>query len=317
MRIIAGIDAFHSVAGRAVHIALGTFDGLHRGHRAVLDALLAAARPAGEAVVTTFDPHPLAVLAPPPEPFLLSTLAERLDLLAAAGADAVLVLCYDERMRDVAARQWLDLLAHRLNATHVVVASTHTFGHNREGTAAYLQAWGRAAGVDVTIVPLVRAGDRVVSSTGIRDLLRAGDVRTAAAWLGRWYSLAGPVVAGEGRGRSVGIPTANLHVPPEKLIPGTGVYAAFATLRGETYRAAVNVGVRPTFGGGRLSVEAHLLDAEVDAYGDRLDLAFVERLRDEMRFASAADLVAQIRADLKRAAELLVPSPASSGHESS
>jgi riboflavin kinase/FMN adenylyltransferase len=316
VRIIAGIDAFHPAEGRAAHIALGTFDGLHRGHRAVLDALLAAARPAGEAVVTTFDPHPLAVLAPPPHPFLLSTLAERLDLVAAAGADAVLVLRYDEQIRDVTASQWLDLLAQRIKAAHVVVASTHTFGHNREGTAALLQAWGRASGVNVTIVPLVRAGGRVVSSSGIRELLQAGDVRTAAAWLGRWYGVSGQVIPGEGRGRTVGIPTANLQVPPEKLIPATGVYAAFATLRGETYRSAVNIGVRPTFGGGRLSVEAHLLDADVDAYGERLDLAFVERLRDEMRFSGVADLVAQIQADLKRAAAALTPSPAVSGRES-
>lgn len=315
MRISAGVDAFHPVEGRPVHIALGTFDGLHRGHRAVLDALLAAARPAGEAVVTTFDPHPLAVLAPPPHPFLLSTLAERLDLLAEAGADTALVLRYDQRMREMTASQWLDLLAQRIQAAHIVVASTHTFGHNREGTAAILQAWGRGAAVDVTIVPLVRAGDRVISSSGIRDLLRAGDVRTAARWLGRWYRIGGPVVPGEGRGRIVGVPTANLRVPPEKLIPGSGVYAAFATLRGETYRAAVNIGVRPTFGGGRLLVEAHLLDADVDAYGERIDLAFVERLRDEMRFAGAADLATQIQADLRRAAEVLTPLPASLWHE--
>lgn len=309
MRVVAGVEAFRRQGVGPVHIAMGTFDGLHRGHRAVVDALIAAARAGGESVITTFDPHPTAVLAPPPYPFLLTTLAERLDLFAAAGADTALVLRYDEQTRDVAASAWLDILARRLEGRHVVVSSTHTFGRHREGNAALLQSWGNEHGVRVTIVPLVRDGERIISSSGVRDLLRAGDVRTAASWLGRRYSVSGSVIRGEGRGRAIGVPTANLRLPPEKLIPATGVYAAYATVRGATYQAAVNVGVRPTFGGGGLSVEAHLLGAELDAYGERVELALVERLREEIRFAGAAALQAQIRVDLERARAVLTTGP--------
>jgi riboflavin kinase/FMN adenylyltransferase len=291
-----------------VHIALGTFDGFHRGHRAVVDALLAAAED-GESVVTTFDPHPLTILAPPASPFLLSTLAERLDLFAAAGVRTALVLRYDEEMRAVSAEGWLDILTRQIQARHVVISSTHTFGRNREGTATLLQSWARQRGVRVTVVPLLLEGGQVISSSGIRDLLRQGDVRAAASRLGRWYSVAGTVVRGEGRGRILGIPTANLEPPPEKLVPAAGVYAAYATIGGTTYRAAVNVGVRPTFGGGRLAVEAHILDAGVDAYGQRLTLAFVERLRAEIRFPDAETLRARIVADLEEAQAVLDVSP--------
>ena len=309
MRVVAGVDAFRVREARPVHIALGTFDGLHRGHRAVVDALIAASQGEGESVITTFDPHPLMVLAPPVHPFLLSTLAERLDLFAAAGADAALVLRYDQQMREMSASHWLDLLARRIEARHVVIASTHTFGRNREGTAALLQAWAGERGVGVTVVPLMSAGGQVISSSGIRALLHQGDVRTAASWLGRWYTVGGTVVRGEGRGRTLGIPTANLQVPPEKLIPGSGVYAAYATIRGTTYQAAANVGVRPTFGGTTLSVEAHLLQADVEAYGEQLELAFVERLRSEVRFPGVAELRAQIAADLEAARTTLEAAP--------
>lgn len=309
MRVIAGVEAFRARQARPVHIALGTFDGLHRGHRAIVDAVVAASQGGGESVITTFDPHPLTVLAPPPHPFLLSTLAERLDLFAAAGAEAALVLRYDEQMRDVSATAWLDLLFRNIGARHVVISSTHTFGRNREGTAAFLQSWGREHGVRVTVVPLVSVGDQVVSSSGIRALLLQGDVRTAASWLGRWYTVSGTVVRGEGRGGTLGIPTANLKTPSDKLIPATGVYAAYATIRGATYQAATNVGVRPTFGGTVLSVEAHLLQASVEAYGERLELAFVERLRSEVRFSGAAELRAQIVTDIQAARDVLETRP--------
>jgi len=310
VRIVAGVEAFRRRGAGSVHIAMGTFDGLHRGHRAVVDTLLAAAQVDGESVITTFDPHPMAVLAPPSQPFLLTTVAERLDLFAAAGADTALVLRYDEQTRDVPASEWLDVLTRRIEARHVVVSSTHTFGRDREGDASFLQSWGREHGVRVTIVPLVRDGNRIISSSGVRELLRGGDVGTAASWLGRWYSVSGPVVRGEGRGRAIGVPTANLRLPPEKLVPATGVYAAYATLQGVTHRAAVNVGVRPTFGGGGgLSVEAHLLDTELDVYGERLELAFVERLRAEIRFSGAAELLTQIGVDVERARAILATGP--------
>ncbi len=289
-----------------VALALGTFDGVHRGHQAVIQALRAEARATdGPAVVVTFDPHPVTVIAAPREPFLLSTIEERLSLLEAAGADAVVVVRFDESVRRMPAGAWLDLLGERLQPRHIFASSTHAFGRGREGTPALLQAWAAPRGVRVTVVPPVHDGDAMISSTAIRERLRAGDTRTAAAWLGRWYSVRGEVVTGEGRGRQIGVPTANLRCPPHKLLPARGVYAAYATVQRRTFRAAVNVGVRPTFGNSELTVEAHLLDAVVELRGEILDLAFVARLRDERRFPAADALRAQLAEDLVRARSTL------------
>lgn len=309
MKVVVGLETFAPPPG-PVCVALGTFDGLHLGHRAVIDAVRAVAqRSGGQAVATTFDPHPLAIIAPPPEPFLLSTLDERIALFAATGIDALVVIPFDARLREIEAEEWLELLERHLAASHLVVSSNHTFGRNRRGTVAMLHDWARARRVEVVIVPPVRDGDEVVSSSGIRALLRRGDVRRAAAGLGRWYSLSGPVVRGEGRGRRLGIPTANIHVPRTKLVPARGVYAAYATVGGATYRSAVNIGVRPTFGGSTQTVEAHLLGAEGDLYDQVLTVALVDRLRPEMAFSGPESLVSQVSQDVQSAARLLSDVP--------
>ncbi len=305
MNVIEGIEAFRPPV-RPVSLAMGTFDGLHRGHRAVIAALQdASAQDGGDTVVTTFDPHPLMVIAPPPEPFLLTTLEERIALFAATGIDTLLIVRFDPRLRELSAAQWLGLIDRSLRPRRIVVSSTHAFGHHREGSAATLQAWAAARGVGVTLVPPVMDGEAVISSTAVRERLREGDVRTAARWLGRWYTVGGPVVAGAGRGRQLGMPTANLSVPPEKLLPGRGVYAAYAAVANRTYPAAVNIGVRPTFGGNGLTVEAHVIDAELDLYGQILELAIVERLRPERRFPDVAALREQVAADLAAARRAL------------
>ncbi|MDR7556365.1 MAG: bifunctional riboflavin kinase/FAD synthetase [Armatimonadota bacterium] len=305
MKVVYGLEAFEP-SDRPVALALGTFDGVHRGHQAVLAALrTAAAADGGVAVATTFDPHPLVVLAGPREPFLLTTLEERLRLFARAGVDVALVVRFDEELRSLDASAWLERLRRHVGPRHLVTSTTHTFGRHREGTAEFLRAWGAAHGVAVTIVPLVEQDGVPISSSGIRTLLRAGDVRGAARWLGRWYSVRGVVVAGEGRGRRLGVPTANLDVPREKVVPARGVYAAYATVGEETVMAAVNVGVRPTFGGGTEGVEAHLLDVERDLYGHDLEVAFVERLRAEMHFPDVEALRRQIDLDVERARAIL------------
>lgn len=311
MNVVFGLEAFQ--ASDPVAAALGTFDGLHRGHRAVIDCLRdVAARRGGQAVALTFDPHPLAVIAPPTEPFLLSTLDERMTLFAAAGVDVAVVVRFDHALRQLAAESWLDRLAARLRPVHLVVSSTHAFGHNRQGTPELLDRWARSRAIGVTVVPPVRADGVVIASSAIRGLLRAGDVRTAAAWLGRWYSVRGQVVPGDRRGRLLGVPTANLDIPPLKMVPARGIYAAYATVAGSTYGAAVSVGVRPTFGEGRLVVEVHLLGVELDLYGQTLEVAFVERLRDEVRFPDAEALKTQMAVDLRNAAEVL--EAADTGH---
>ncbi len=305
MTVVTGLEAYRAPV-RPVCLALGTFDGLHRGHRAVVDmATASAARWGGEAVATTFDPHPVVVIAPPRGPYLLSTIDERIGLFESTGIDTLVVVRFDAALREMPAADWLALLHERFRPAAVVVSSTHAFGRNREGTAASLEAWGAAQGIEVTIVPPVTNGGMIISSTSVRERLRQGDVRAAAAWLGRWYTVRGSVVAGMGRGRQLGVPTANLNVPPEKIVPGDGVYAAYATAAGRTYRAAVNVGVRPTFGPGAVLVEAHLIDVETDLYGQTLELAFVERLRPERRFPTVDALREQISLDVQKARTLL------------
>jgi len=305
VNVVRGLEAFQPRA-RPVCVALGTFDGLHRGHRAIIDTVRAAAAArGGEAVATTFDPHPLQVIAPPGEPFLLSTLDERFVLFERAGVDGVVVIRFDAALREVEAREWLDMVAGRLRACHLVVSSNHTFGKHRQGTIGVLQAWAAARGVELTVVPAVRDGDGAVSSSAIRERLRRGDVRQAGLWLGRHYTASGPVVEGEGRGRRLGIPTANVRVPKDKLVPARGVYAAYGTVGGTTYPAAVNIGVRPTFGGAAQRVEAHLIDADLTIYGEVLTLSFVERLRDEISFDGPAALIRQVETDIGAARLIL------------
>jgi riboflavin kinase/FMN adenylyltransferase len=287
-------------------VALGTFDGLHRGHRAVIDAVqVAASEKGGEAVATTFDPHPAAVIAPPRGPYLLSTIDERIALFESTGIATLVIVRFDAALREMPAEAWLALLESRLRPVSIVVSSTHAFGRNREGTTALLQGWGTGRGIDVRIIPPVTNGGVVISSTSVRELLRDGDVQTAAGWLGRWYSVRGRVVPGAGRGRQIGVPTANLEVPEEKIVPAQGVYAAYASVAGRTYPSVVNIGVRPTFGPGALAVEAHFLDATVQAYGAIMTLAFVRRLRSERRFPSVEALREQIVADIEDSRRLL------------
>lgn len=313
MRVVRGLETVPPATAPRV-VGLGTFDGVHRGHQAVLGAVWdEARRRGGEAVALTFDPHPRQVIAPGVGRFLLTTLEERLRLFEAQGLDTVVVVRFDAALREQPPEAWLALLAARLRAVHFVVSSTHAFGRDRRGTAALLERWAREHGFGVTVVPPVVADGQTISSTAIRERLAAGDVRTAGAWLGRWYAASGAVVKGDGRGRALGVPTANLAVPAEKVLPGHGIYAAYATTGGRTYRSAVSIGVRPTFDGGTFAVEAHLLDVTLDLYGQMLELAFVDRLRDEVRFESAAALVAQMADDLGRVRRLLedhVPAPA-------
>lgn len=298
MKVVRGFEGL-SLDPRPTALALGTFDGLHLGHQAVVAELRSAAARAGlQAMAITFDPHPLAVIAPPGRPFLLTTVEERADLFTSMGVETLLVVRFDTDLRDVPAARWLEILSGRLHLREMVASSNHAFGRGREGDTAMLQAWAGARGIGVTVVPPVRDGGAVISSSGIRERLRNGDVRTAAQWLGRWYAIRGSVVAGDGRGRGLGVPTANLQVSPEKVVPCPGVYAAYATVAGQTHMAAVNIGVRPTFGAGAQTVEAHLLDVDQDLYGQTVEVAFVSRLRDEQRFPDLETLKARMASDL-------------------
>lgn len=303
------MDVVHGLADlpqAPAALALGTFDGVHRGHRLLLaEAARVAGEQGGAAAAVTFEPHPLAVVAPPPEPFLLTTLEERLALLAATGLDLTVVIHFDEAFRRTGAEAWLELLQRTVRMRHLVCGPNYTFGRDRGGAVDLLQGWAARHAVSVHVVPPVHVGGTVVSSTLIRRLLRAGEVREAARYLGRWYALRGAVERGDGRGRRLGFPTANLAPPEDKLVPASGIYAALARTERGTYQAAVSIGTRPTFGPGALVVEAYLLDFQDELYGEAVELHFAHRLRDEIAFTSEAALIRQMHDDVAETARLL------------
>jgi len=288
-------------------LALGTFDGIHVGHRQVIGGAMARARDLeGTAVVVTFEPHPLEVLRPGTDPVLLTTLDERLALLDDAGVDLTVVLPFDLAFAQIPAETWLDeILAGRLGARAVFAGSSYTFGHRRRGTAARLAEWGRDRGVEVHLIPAVLVSGEPVSSSRIRTALREGLVDEAARLLGRWYGLGGPVTSGQGRGRTIGFPTANLVPPARKVLPGQGVYATIVDVDGRRYGGATNVGRRPTFGGGDVTVETHLLGFAGELSGRTTVVSFVQRLREERTFPGADALVRQIHDDVEQARQLL------------
>ena len=263
-------------------VALGTFDGVHRGHQRVLDAAVAA----GQApTVVTFDPHPRVALGYGVE--LLTSLERRLELLAEAGIDEALVVEFDLELAQLGPEEFVERVLLPIGTEVVVAGANFRFGRRRAGD---LELLGRL-GLDVRAVPLVEG----VSSTRIRDLLRAGEVERAARLLGRPAEVEGTVVAGDARGGTLGFPTANLRPEPGLLVPGYGIYAGAA----DGHRAAISIGTNPHYGGDERRIEAFLLDFAEDLYGRRLRLQLWERLRDELAFESEDELVAQIVRDVE------------------
>jgi len=286
------------------------FDGVHRGHRALLDRVAAEAAARGlPAGAVTFDRHPLEVLRPDARPPLLTTLDRKVDLLGAAGMDFVLVLPFTEELSQVTAEAFAgEVLLDGVGARAIVVGENFRFGHKAAGDPALLAELGRRRGVEVVAVPLHAGGGEAVSSTRIRAELARGDVRAAAASLGRAYAVEGVVVRGDGRGgRQLGIPTANLDMGDDLALPANGVYAGHLSEEpsGSPRPAATSVGVNPQFHTTGLRVEAHVLDFDGDLLGRRVSVSFEHRLRDEAAFATVDDLVAQIHQDIRQARRLL------------
>ncbi len=272
-------------------IAIGTFDGVHLGHRAVIG---------GADTVLTFDPHPLSVIRPEATPKLISTFPVKRDLIAGLGVDELVVIPFDRGFSSHTAEEFVqDVLIERLGAEQVSVGENFRFGKRAKGTPEFLASHDE---FETRVVPLVEAAGETISSSHVRGLIAAGEVDQAADFLGDPFLFEGEVVQGDRRGRGLGMPTANL-VPDERyVVPGHGVYAA--TARG--YPAAVSVGVRPTFETGRgLLVEAHLVGFDGDIYGETLRIAFLERLRGEKRFESVDELVAQMNRDVEQARRIV------------
>ena len=300
-------------------VTIGAYDGVHLGHRAVIDQVKALAAAQGlETVVVTFDRHPAMVVRPESAPKLLCDLDQKLELLAEAGVDATYVVHFDEERAKETAEEFVhEVLVGCLTARAVVVGEDFHFGHKRGGNVALLREMGASLGFTVEGLELVGAdgspagADAIVSSTAIRSLLAQGEVRGAAAMLGRPHEVRGTVEHGDKRGRELGFPTANLKIPDEVQLPADGIYAGwFERADGSVHPTAMSLGHRPTFyerPEGAPLLECNLIDFAGDLYGEAVRVRFVERLRGEVKFDGIDPLIAQMGADVDQTRALLLP----------
>ncbi|HEX2729376.1 MAG TPA: bifunctional riboflavin kinase/FAD synthetase [Rubrobacteraceae bacterium] len=297
---------------RSVVVALGNFDGVHLGHQAVLRRAVEEGRNRGEPVVAaTFHPHPRAVLRPGEEPWLLSTLEMRRELLSRYGVDEVYVVRFDKELSRKSPEEFVrDVLVGEIGAGAVVVGENFRFGYRAAGDLDELRRLMRSFGGDAIGVPLRGAnGEEEINSTRIRAMISSGAVTDAGRLLGRPYSVRGQVVEGDHRGRSIGFPTANLLPDPAVVVPARGVYAGYAHVGEERYAVCTNVGVAPTFERGESKIEAHLLEFDGDLYGRAIDVSFMARIREERRFSGVEELKEQIARDVKEARWLTSDTP--------
>jgi riboflavin kinase/FMN adenylyltransferase len=305
-----GLDAAPSGWRRSV-VTIGVFDGVHRGHQAIIGAAVDRAKAqAVPSVVLTFDPHPSEVVRPGSHPPVLTSPRYKAALVEELGADVLCVLEFTPEFSRLTPAEFAHVvLVEHLHASAVVVGANFRFGHKAAGDVAELARLGERFGFAAAGVPLVRDGDTTISSTYVRGCVDAGDVAAAARALGREHRVEGVVVRGDARGRTLGYPTANLRTPPHAAVPADGVYAAWLVRGGERLPAAVSVGTNPTFEGRERRVEAYVLDFDGDLYGAEVALDFVASLRaaDTMTFDSVDALVTQIARDVANTRELLLP----------
>ncbi len=290
-------------------VTIGSFDGVHTGHQALIRWLIAGARRAQEpSVVVTFFPHPAVVLGKVPRPSYLTTPDERAELLGSLGVDYVITMPFNLQLAALSAAEFMEMLTARLGIRHLCVGYDFALGRGREGNLGRLEEIGRQLGYDLKVIEQVTNGeDNPISSSLIRRLISQGEMNKAAGLLGRNYSTSGRVVHGDGRGKQLGFPTANLEVWAERLMPPTGIYATWTWIKGVRYDSVANLGVRPTFENQPSSalLEVYIMDWRQDLYGQEIKVEFVQRLREEVRFPSAAALIAQVNEDIAAAREVL------------
>ena len=289
-------------------VTIGVFDGVHIGHRTMIGRLVEEAHASNRlAVVLTFHPHPDTVLHDVEPRYYLTTPEQRAQLLSTLGVDVVITHPFDHDIRHIRAGQFVEQLVKHLHLKELWVGADFALGYEREGTVEFLRDRGSHHGFGVTAIELImsEAGGESIHSSQVRDLVRRGEMRQAKSMLGRAYSVEGKVVQGQQRGRTIGIPTANLELWGKQIIPPNGVYAGLARIDKETFLAATNIGMRPTFGEDYLSIEAHLLDFNQDIYGETMELTFEARLRPEKKFDGLDDLLTQIKLDIEQARVLL------------
>jgi riboflavin kinase/FMN adenylyltransferase len=304
LRSAAEWSARFGAASRNSVVTIGNFDGCHLGHQKILCEVVARARGAGAlAAVLTFFPHPARVLRPAEAPALLETLDQRLAAIESCGVDAALVLPFDRELASMSAEDFVRrILVETMAAKVVLVGGNFRFGHKGAGDMKLLAELGARLGFAAEVIPPVSEHGEVISSTAIRCAIREGRVEDARRMLGRHYVLAGEIRTGTGQGRKLVVPTLNLATEQE-VLPKNGVYATEATVAGKTYRAATNVGMRPTFDGVRITIESYLFDFDEMLTTGKLEVRFWQRLRDEQKFSGPAELKERVLKDIERAKE--------------
>jgi riboflavin kinase/FMN adenylyltransferase len=310
MRLITDLTGISGEFTNSV-ITLGNFDGVHRGHQELVRKVMARAREIGAlSLVVTFRPHPLKILAPEKCPPLISIYEEKIRLFEKLGIDVLVKIPFTMEFASMSPEDFVrDVLCDTLGAREIFVGYNYRFGKGRRGNTDMLKRLGKELGFVVRIVDQISVEGEVVSSTKIRDLLKRGSVEHAARLLGRSYAITGIVVRGDGRGKLLGFPTANV-VPKHSIIPSHGVYAVRLLVRDKMYDGIANIGLRPTFNKKEPTIEVHVFDFSEDIYGEEISLYFVGRIREERRFGGADELVSQIHSDIAAAREMLVERPA-------
>jgi riboflavin kinase/FMN adenylyltransferase len=305
-KVLHSPEDWESIYGPAKSsvVSVGNFDGVHLGHQKILRGVVQRAAALGAiGAAITFDPHPLKVLRPEQAPQLLQTLEQRISGFAELGLDAAMVIKFDSALAQLSPEEFVRrYFAGPLRAKFVLVGHSFRFGHKQAGSAATLKGLGEQFGFAVEIVEPVIAGGEIVSSSLVRSGLSQGEVERAARLLGRPFVLTGNIHGGAGRGRTILVPTLNL-APEQELLPKSGVYATESVVAGRIYRSATNIGSRPTFDNGPLSVESHLFDFSETITSGRMEVRFWQRLRDEMKFSGADALKKQIAVDLEQTRE--------------
>lgn len=283
-------------------IALGTFDGVHIGHQKIIGtAVDLANKNGGTSVVFTFSNHPIEMIDPRRTPPQIVTQAEKARLIAGLGVDILLSVAFTKEFLQLKPQEFIDLLIKYLHPSHLVIGPNYHYGYKGEGTPTTLQSAGAASGFEVIVHPAVSFHSQLASSTSIRQLILQGNVRQATLLLGRPPRFSGTVIAGDRRGRKLGYPTANLGIDDRLVTPGNGVYAVRGRVGDNQYNGVASVGSNPTFPGKTRRIEVYLLDFSGDLYGQTMDVDFLEKLRDEKKFASVEELTAQIAADVEAA----------------
>jgi len=306
MKIFNSLEAITPDFHRA-YVTIGNFDGVHRGHQYIFNQIQSEAGQVGaKAAVMTFDPHPKMILHPERRPFyLITTLEEKMALLEKSGIDAVFLIPFSLNYAKTTAQEFVqDILWQHLHVRKVFIGHDYTFGCGKGGNQAFLEKYGQNLGFSVSVTDAVKMSDTIISSTLVRQCILDGEVHKAMTFLGRPYNIKGTVIKGYRRGSDLGFPTANLD-PEKVLLPKEGVYAAWIILESQQFDAVLNIGYNPTFSNDHLTIEVHLLDFKKELYGKTLQVYFIDRLRDEIKFTTSEDLVLQIRQDVIHAKYLL------------